>query len=271
MAESELLKGMVFPPQPSIIMEIMHQKAMPEPDLRIVAQLVSQDLTLAASLLKTVNSPIYGLRRKVTSILEAVNLIGINRTFNLVIGLSLCNVPPQPGLETFWEDTNRSAQLSSSLAKDMGVDADLAYLMGLFHDSGIPLMVQKYSDYLVLLNKILESSVFSLFDVENEKYHTDHAMVGSLFARYWCLPEIVIQAIRLHHDGEVFTYEIDSEIKNLIAVNLITEYLIDDIAGRTNVNWLKMGQSALDYLMIDEQICRSFFQNAYAKWQEEAH
>ena len=57
---------------------------MPDPDLEVIARLISQDPGLSGSLLKIVNSPYYGLSNKIASIQRAVNLLGSRSIINLI-------------------------------------------------------------------------------------------------------------------------------------------------------------------------------------------
>lgn len=62
---------------------------MPEPDLRTMAKLISQDPRLAGGLLKAVNSPFFGLANCIASIQQAVNLLGCNSVINLINAQSI--------------------------------------------------------------------------------------------------------------------------------------------------------------------------------------
>jgi putative nucleotidyltransferase with HDIG domain len=261
------LRGIVFPAQPLIIRDIQREQSKPNADLRAIARLIAGDITLASSLLKMVNSPFYGLRRKIASVEEAVRLTGMSRVLHLARGLSLrAAMPPQPGLEHFWDESAQVAAIAVILARELKIDADLAYLMGLFHDSGIPLMAQKHPHYLSAHACARADAAIDWVKAENRLYDTDHARVGAVFAHYWYLPEALAKAIALHHDAEAFGRGQDNEVANLVAVNLMAEAVRDSFLGVQNVNWMRLGSAALDFLIFDESDWEALGETATAQW-----
>jgi len=264
------LRGIVFPPQPHLIAPIMAEMSKAEPDLKAIALLISGDVTLASSLLKMVNSPFYGLSRKVTSVEEAIVMVGIRKTLHMVRALSLSrSFKPMPGMEGFWEDTARNATFALMLAGELGLDGDISFLMGLFHDSGILLLMQQQSDYLQVFRQSIESSDFSLAELEYQRYNTDHARVGSVFARYWYLPENIVRAIENHHSPDAFTAFTDREIGNLIAIAVLAEDVNAEFLCQPNFNWARMGQAALSHLLVEASAWPPLRADTVARFSEE--
>lgn len=246
------LRGIVFPPQPHLISSVMAETGKSAPDLKVIALLISGDVTLASSLLKMVNSPFYGLTRKVTSVEEAVLIVGMRRILHMVRALSLSrSFQPMAGMEGFWEDTSRNAAFALMLAGELGLDGDLSYLMGLFHDCGILLLMQQHTDYLEVYRQSSDSADLSLADLENRHYSTDHARVGSVFARYWYLPESIIKAIENHHNADAFGSFADREVGNLIGITVLAEDISAKFLCHQNFNWARMGDPSLEHLMLD--------------------
>ncbi|MGC3500632.1 HDOD domain-containing protein, partial [Pseudomonas aeruginosa] len=65
-----------MPPQPQIMVDLQMEQVMPNPDLKNIARLISQDPGLSGALLNQVNSPFFGLANRITSNQRAVNLLG---------------------------------------------------------------------------------------------------------------------------------------------------------------------------------------------------
>lgn len=65
--------------------------ALADPDLSItgVASLIATDPSLTAALLRQANSPFYGCSRKITTIRDAVNLIGLEEARDLVLAATV--------------------------------------------------------------------------------------------------------------------------------------------------------------------------------------
>lgn len=64
----QALQGISVPPQPQIMVDLQMEQVMPNPDLKNIARLISQDPGLSGALLKLVNSPFFGLANRITSI-----------------------------------------------------------------------------------------------------------------------------------------------------------------------------------------------------------
>ena len=67
-----------IPPCPKILLDLSAEVRKEEPDLQRIERLVSGDVGLSAALIKTVNSPFYGLRSKVHSVMQAIHMLGLS-------------------------------------------------------------------------------------------------------------------------------------------------------------------------------------------------
>lgn len=238
----------VFPPRPITLVKIQQELNKDNPDSYQVAQYVAADISLSAELLKTVNSPFYGLRNKVCSVTDAVNLIGLTRTLHLATAASVRSSVPLPvGMEYFWDDVTKVAQMGATIAKHLAMDVNLAYLMGLFHDAAVPLMAAKYPDYL---GRFLgfHGEEQEIHEAEQTRYQMNHAMLGGLMARAWYLPPQLIDAIRLHHSHEVFALGLNNDVLNLISVHLIADHIADHLKGDMDVHYPKLEQQVRRHL-----------------------
>ncbi|HQT26036.1 MAG TPA: HDOD domain-containing protein, partial [Burkholderiales bacterium] len=84
-----LLNNIKIPPRPTILVELMEEQRKEDPDFRKLSGLIGKDISLSAALLKTVNSPFFGLRTKATSAQEAIHYLGMQNVMNLVSGFAL--------------------------------------------------------------------------------------------------------------------------------------------------------------------------------------
>jgi HD-like signal output (HDOD) protein len=83
------LKKIRLPSCPVILTRLLREMRADDPDFSVVAKLISSDVKLAGEMIRTVNSPFYGLQVKVASVQQALNLIGLRNTTQLVTGLLL--------------------------------------------------------------------------------------------------------------------------------------------------------------------------------------
>nr|WP_241015467.1 HDOD domain-containing protein [Pseudomonas frederiksbergensis] len=259
------LQGISVPPQPQIMVDLQMEQYMPDPDLEVIAKLISQDPGLSGALLKIVNSPYYGLSNKITAIQRAVNLLGSRSIINLINAQSIkgeLNDDAIVTLNRFWDTAQDVAMTCLTLAKRVGVQAgDEAYALGLFHDCGIPLMLKKFPDYMKVLEQAYAnaSAECRVVDTENKQYNTNHAVVGYYTAKSWRLPEHVTQAIANHHNAlAIFSDEScrNTPLKNLLAILKMAEHICASyrvLGNQSEDNeWNTVGHLVLDYIGLSE-------------------
>lgn len=251
----KLLGGVTIPARPSVVTAVMEERNSADPDLRKVAQLIASDVGLSAAVIKTINSPLYGLRRSVTSIEQSVSLLGMKNIASLVMGLALRKAMPNSGLERFWDSAARTALIASHLAKNLNLgNREDAYLFGLFHDCGIPLLIQRFPDYKVTLGMANREASKAFTDVEDERHGTNHAVVGGLLASNWHLPDNLRNAIRNHHDPQVFQSSLPPDTVNLIALSMVAEFIENSVSRLSqDSEWDKRGAEVMAYLMLSRE------------------
>lgn len=261
----QALQGISVPPQPQIMVDLQMEQYMPDPDLGVIAKLISQDPGLSGALLKIVNSAHYGLTNKIASIQRAVNLLGIHTVINLINAQSIRGEMSDETIVTlnrFWDSTQDVAMTSLTLAKRIGSQTvDESYALGLFHDCGIPLMLKRFPNYMEVLEQGYASAGPDrrVVDSENEAFDTNHAVVGYFTAKSWRLPEHVTNAIANHHNA-LAMFQDDSnrnaQVKNLLAVLKMAEHICAShkVLGNESEDheWSTIGHLILDYVGLSD-------------------
>lgn len=261
----QALQGISVPPQPQIMVDLQMEQYMPDPDLEVIARLISQDPGLSGALLKIVNSPYYGLSNKIASIQRAVNLLGSRSIINLINAQSIKGEMSDETIVTlnrFWDTAQDVAMTCLTLAKRTGSQAvDEAYALGLFHDCGVPLMLKRFPDYMTVLEEAYASAdpENRVVDTENRAFNTNHAVVGYYTAKSWRLPEHVTNAIANHHNAlAIFSDESsrNSQLKNLLAILKMAEHICASYRVLGNQvddhEWNSIGHLILDYVGLSD-------------------
>lgn len=249
----QLLKGVSIPPRPTLLIEVDKELKRPDPDMKRIAALIGKDVGVSAAMLKTLNSPLFALRSKVGNVSQAVMMLGARNVQNVVTGLVLRNAVGGSGasLERFWDSAEKVASISAYICTVLPkAPREESYTFGLFHDCGIPLLMQRFPEYRETLKKAAGEDA-SLTKVEDECHGTNHATVGYMVARSWGLPESIYQAILCHHDVNVITGVDGSQplTRTLVAVNFLAEHLNDtSLRMRADHQWEEIGEGILDYL-----------------------
>lgn len=251
-----LVRGINIPPRPTVVMAVMDEREKDEPDLAGLTRLVATDVALSAAVIKAVNSPIFGLTRRVTSVDQAIQLLGLRSLGNLVTGLALRASLKVPGIERFWDQASHTALLAAHLAHRVALDRDVAHLFGLFRDAGIPLMLTRFpDDYADTLRLAYQDAAREFTEIEDQRHGVNHAVVGYYVAHGWGLPEHLCQAILRHHDRSLFQdHHADETVKCLVAVAHLAGYLENRASSSSpDLEWVKFGRDILTCLMIPEE------------------
>ncbi|KTC17042.1 histidine kinase [Pseudomonas marginalis ICMP 9505] len=261
----QALQGISVPPQPQIMVDLQMEQYMPDPDLDVIARLISQDPGLSGALLKLVNSPYYGLSNKIASIQRAVNLLGSRSIINLINAQSIKGEMSDDtivALNRFWDTAQDVAMTCLTLAKRTGSQAvDEAYALGLFHDCGVPLMLKRFPSYMGVLEEAYANAGpdCRVVDTENKTFNTNHAVVGYYTAKSWRLPEHVTDAIANHHNAlAIFSDESsrNPQLKNLLAILKMAEHICAShrVLGNQAVDheWDAIGHLVLDYVGLSD-------------------
>lgn len=219
-----------IPPCPAVLTSVLKETRKDEPDFPAMGELIASDLGLSAALLKTVNSPFYGLERKVTSVHQAIGYVGVAAAVRLVTGLLLQQVFPvyrNPVITHLWTESARFAAGVARLAREVGrVDRDEAYTFGLFRDCGMLLMARRHPGYEQLLGSAVLDHGAEILRAESDLYVDDHASLGGRMAESWYLPESLVAAVRHHHDIAFVLHRSDAiglEARTLVALGLLVD------------------------------------------------
>ncbi|ODS24822.1 histidine kinase [Candidatus Endobugula sertula] len=257
-----VLKGTHIPPQPQIMVDLQMEQAMQNSSLERISELISQDVGLSGKVLKTVNSPLYGLSNKITSINQAVNLMGSDSVINLVNALSIRGELSNDdiiALGSFWDNAMEIAMACSTIAKQIGYSSpDEAYSLGLFHNCGVPLLTMRFDDYPTIIKESYSRENVTITDVENELIQTNHAVVGYYVAKSWNLPSYISVAIHQHHHAEsvINNDNEDSKKRTLLAILKIAEHICGnhrDLGNQdVDYEWQNIKDSILLYVGLSE-------------------
>ena len=228
--EHKSLHGIVIPACPAILTRLTEELRSPLINSKTIANLISQDVGIAAMVIRTANSPLVGGGRRIASITDAVKMLGFGSLANLVNEALLQNTITTTGsaLERFWDSSRYTAIAAKRLAGIVGrVNPDTAYTFGLFHDCGIPLLMQKYPEYKGVLRKCNEDTSHLFTAIEEDAIDTNHAILGYYLARTWGLADAVTLGILTHHDYAQLEdpRNLNSESHRLVAINVIAEYV----------------------------------------------
>ncbi|WP_438969691.1 HDOD domain-containing protein [Methylophaga sp.] len=250
-----------IPPKPTVLIALQQELDKTDPDPVDFANVIEQDVALSAVVLKTVNSPAFGLNRKLSNIRQAVVMIGADKLNHLITYFTLrqsLSGKASISLEKFWDNTMEVATMSRFVhrlfADRVSAPPDDLYALGLFRDCGIPLMAMKYSNYKDVLFEANHSPHHVFTEVEEEHYGTNHAIVGYFVASSWNIPKTLYELVLRHHEPDFLQQTTVSESqKDLyclikIASNAATQYKY----GKVDSEWPITEELVLTHLKMSD-------------------
>ncbi len=243
----QVLAGICIPPCPAILTKLMREMRGDEPDFNKISQLISEDASLAAAMLRTVNSAFYGLRTQAVSVQQAMNLLGLRQVSQLITGVLLraaFSNGSSERMDDYWESSSTIAQISAYLAGHFdGFNRDQAYTFALFRDCGMLAMMDSYDNYKPVLPGDSLPDSDDIIANEDKQHQMNHALVGSNLAKIWLLPEDTQLSILWHHDYITLLQgreKIPVAHARQIALALVAEWIfVKQTTGIESQDWRK--------------------------------
>ena len=231
-----------LPPLPAVALRVIQVAQDPRSSASDLAQVVSADPGLSARLLKISNSAAYRRSREVTSIQEALVVLGFVQARNVAVSTSItASFPPDSlnalfRVDVFWRHSLAVAFQASELAtRSRGVDPPSAFTAGILHDMGRLAMFYAQPAGLDQAVAQVVAGMGTPEEVEAKELDYDHATLGGKLARRWGLPDEIREAIAQHHtiegDGESLAGVVAAADRTCIAAGFLPGYTIPGPEG----------------------------------------
>ncbi len=182
---------------PSVATKLIQMLEEEEVDLQKITGIIEKDPSLTAKLLRVANSPIYGTRREINNLQQAVMMIGFSKLTNIVLGVSIFSkfwLGRKKGateiMNKFWYHSSTTGTIAKDIAKKVNASYhETEFIGGLLHQIGKLAMIQyDMGKYLNVIEQIEENELPD-FEAERRVFGTDHLEVGEKIAYLWRLPE----------------------------------------------------------------------------------
>jgi putative nucleotidyltransferase with HDIG domain len=169
-----------------------------------VVEIIAGDPIFSGSILQFANSVEFGLKVPITSIRQAVMMLGLDRTRQIVAGVAtsvyIRAALHKEELRRCWRHTVACAILAEQIAEASGRHSGQAYTAGILHDIGrLGLLVAYPKKYEKIVRDAAHQSL-DILDFEREHFGVDHAEAGRWLVEKWRLPEDFALVAGRHHD-----------------------------------------------------------------------
>lgn len=242
MNEQILSKIEALPPLPKTIIELEEFRKKQDKEIDELLKIVEKDALIVSTLLKIVNSAMFGFRTKVETPNRAVNLLGINFTISVAIGGSIQNLlktslkPYGITSDDFMKASNIASTLATFWLSKIEVEnQDDIILASLLQETGkfiIASIINNEGKAEAFLQMIEDSSILQ---AENSFLNTNTSKVTAQIFRHWKLSENLINCIDSLDNLESVEPEFKQrvEILNVIrAASNVLEPLSDESIGK---------------------------------------
>jgi HD-like signal output (HDOD) protein len=210
-----------LPEIPSVISELNEVIAAPLSSAQDIADVVTNSPSLAATVLKIVNSSLYSRPAKIDNLSQAVTLIGTSEIYGLALYISVMsnfNKIPKETINMY--DFLKHSIACSIIARTLAAHKNLTqteqlFASGLLHDLGrVLLYIYFPEDSLNILSHSRESDQL-LYEVENEYFDCNHADFAKHLMQQWKLPLTLVNNVFYHHNPSAAQDPISATIVHL--------------------------------------------------------
>lgn len=171
----------------------------PDCDAQRLGGLLESDPTLAGNVLRVANSAAYAPAEPILTLPQAVSRLGFGAVCSIATALALQGEVfavdgHEQRLARMWKHATLTGTWCKELARARRRNAEGAFLCGLLHDVGQPVLLQLFARVAREEGMVLEDELLE------ELVHDGHGSLGERLLREWGLPEWTAQAARHHHD-----------------------------------------------------------------------
>jgi putative nucleotidyltransferase with HDIG domain len=189
-----------IPQIPATAIEAMNLLARTDSDLAQISKVVSRDQRLAADLLATANSAMFGGEQKATNLPQALMRVGFRRARGVLLSACLKGAMyggvHQKRAERLWRHSCAAAVACARIARNLGLNADDLYLCGLFHDVGKIVVLAVFED-----ETKKEPTTTVRPSVLDELVERLHEQAGAEVAMQWDLPDDIVDVVERHREA----------------------------------------------------------------------
>ena len=214
------------PTLPQVAFRLIAMISDPNSSMAAISRIVEEDPPLVAKILKIINSGYYNMANKISSVHQALVLLGLEEVKNMVFALSVYSTfyhihqNEYFNFSRFWKHSASTAKMAIVLSKYVGLNFNQAdFISGLLHDFGRLVLQLYFSENYEEVFRHSESNNLTLYEAEKAVLGMTHAEVGFWLGNHWHIPEEIMDVILFHHEPT----ETDVEEKPLRPIIYLSE------------------------------------------------
>lgn len=198
-----------IPSLPEIYIRVSELLESEHSSVHEIGEAVQTDPYLTSKILKMLNSAFYGLSSEVTSISQAVSLLGRQQLKHLLMGSVLSDLfdnmnSASFSMREFWLHSIKTAIIARHIALQNAniIDHDAFFTAGLLHDIGRLVIVNEMPESVADIEQLMIDAEIDVVTAENKLLGFTHMEVSEKIMKKWDMPSMLIQCALRHHDSE---------------------------------------------------------------------
>ena len=195
-----------LPTMSKMVVEISKLLDDPRTNNVILEKLISKDQGIASKVLAIANSPLYGLRRKVSTIDFAILVIGFAEMKSIVLALAIMEALQIKSGKHFdhmeyWKHSTIMGAASRRIMEDLGFNKGGEVLTaGLLHDMGIGIIFKFFKKEFELIYDDVYLHKIPINEAQINQLGYTHQEIGCMICENWNLPESLCDSILYHEN-----------------------------------------------------------------------
>lgn len=222
--QSTIGKIEVLPPLPGTYATLSQKLSRSDVTTGEISGVIERDPIVCAKLLQIVNSSFFGLPRRINSVTNAINYLGVNMLRNLVLSTEIFGAMSMPLARGFSaEGLQRHVLLAAGISRAMSIDkfkTEDVFMGCMLHDIGKFVFALTMPDqYSTILT---QSAGDSILDAEKAICGVTHPEVGAYLLGIWGLPYPIVEAVAHHHDPSTVKHSTFDVVDAVYVSNMLT-------------------------------------------------
>ena len=201
-------EGFELPSLPAVFMRVSAQLEDENCSVEQIALSIQNDPSITTRLLKLVNSSYYGLERQVSSVTQAVDVLGREHCRHILLDSAVGGAfgdgeNPAFSMLAFWQHSIKTALIARQLASvcEFIDNPEVMFTAGLLHDIGKLLLIERFPNQMLAAEETMIRRRIDELSAELSHLGLTHTAVGEALMEHWGLPEILIDCARCHHES----------------------------------------------------------------------
>ena len=216
-----------LPPMPIVAVKVLELLQDPDNSIKQLADTIALDAAVSARMLKIANSSMYSFTRQITTLQNALVLLGERTVRSLVLASSMASVNRKYGLleKLLWEESVGCALAARYLGEKLKTtNPEEAFLAGLFSNLGKIVRNNNDPERYRELVEAVYNGAGDYLTLEEEVFSVPYSIVGAAVLSSWKIAPLLVEAVHCQMD---LTMAEDEEVVGLAAVvNIASNFCI---------------------------------------------